>query len=210
MSTQKISQSELPQSGNSKKFEFGDTAVLIANVDGDYFAVAPECTHWNGPLDEGMICGHTVMCPWHHACFDLQSGKPLEPPALDALATYKTTLQDGDLIIDLTPRETVSSKVTSEKDIAMVIVGGGAAGQAAAEELRHQGFDGQITILSQASAVPVDRPNLSKDYLAGNADPDWIPLRSPEWYEENDVEIRLNTAVTKIETAENRVELSNG
>jgi NADPH-dependent 2,4-dienoyl-CoA reductase/sulfur reductase-like enzyme/nitrite reductase/ring-hydroxylating ferredoxin subunit len=210
MSTQKISQSDLPQSGHSKKFEFDDTAVLIANVDGDYFAVAPECTHWHGPLDEGMICGHTVMCPWHHACFDLKNGKPLEPPALDALATYNVTMQDGDLIVDLTPKETDSPKITAEEDLSMVIVGGGAAGQAAAEELRHQGFDGQIIILSAAAAVPVDRPNLSKDYLAGNADPDWIPLRSPDWYEKNAVEIRLNTAVTKVDTAQNRLELSNG
>lgn len=210
MSTQKISQSDLPQDGHSKKFEFGEIAVLIANVDGEYFAVAPECTHWHGPLDEGMICGHAVMCPWHHACFDLKNGKPLEPPALDALETYNVTMQDGDLIVDLTPKETDSPKITVEKDLAMVIVGGGAAGQAAAEELRHQGFDGQITILSAASAVPVDRPNLSKDYLAGNADPDWIPLRSTEWYEENAVEIRLNTTVAKIETAQNRLDLSNG
>jgi NADPH-dependent 2,4-dienoyl-CoA reductase/sulfur reductase-like enzyme/nitrite reductase/ring-hydroxylating ferredoxin subunit len=210
MSTQKISQSDLPQNGHSKKFEFGETAVLIANVDGDYFAIAPECTHWHGPLDEGMICGHTVMCPWHHACFDLKNGKPLEPPALDALETYNVTMEGGDLIVDLTPKETNSPKVTAEEDISMVIVGGGAAGQAAAEELRHQGFDGQIIILSAAAAVPVDRPNLSKDYLAGNADPDWIPLRSAEWYEDNAVEIRLNTTVTKIETAQNRLQLSNG
>lgn len=210
MSTQKISLSELPQNGHSKKFEFGETAVLIANVDGNYFAVAPECTHWHAPLDEGMICGHTVMCPWHHACFDLKNGKPTEPPALDALETYTVTVQGGDLIVDLTPKETRPSKITAEKDISMVIVGGGAAGQAAAEELRHQGFDGQVIILSEAAAVPVDRPNLSKDYLAGNADPDWIPLRSPEWYEENAVEIRLNTAVTKVDTSQSRLQLSNG
>ena len=210
MSTHIIPQSELPQSGHSKKFEFDDTAILVANVGGEYFAVAPECTHWHAPLEDGMICGHTLMCPWHHACFNLKDGKPTEPPALDALETYNTTLQNGDLKVDLTPRETDSTKVTTETDLLMVIVGGGAAGQAAAEELRHQGFDGQITILSQASAVPVDRPNLSKDYLAGNADPDWIPLRSPEWYEENAVEIRLNKAVTKVETAQNRLQLSNG
>ena len=210
MSTQTISQSDLPQSGHSKKFEFDGAAVLIANVDGEYFAVSPECTHWSGPLDEGMICGHTVMCPWHHACFDLRDGKPTEPPALDGLSSYSTTLEGGDLVVDLTPKETDSPKVTAEKDLLMVIVGGGAAGQAAAEELRHQGFDGQITIISEASAVPVDRPNLSKDYLAGHADPDWIPLRSPDWYSENAVEIRLNTAVTKVDTAQNRLELSNG
>ncbi|MEO6908562.1 MAG: FAD-dependent oxidoreductase [Abditibacteriaceae bacterium] len=210
MSTHKISQSDLPQSGHSKKFEFDDTAVLIANVDGEYFAVSPECTHWSGPLDEGMICGHTVMCPWHHACFDLRNGKPTEPPALNALDTYNVKKEGDDLVIDLTPKETDSPKVTVEKDLSMVIVGGGAAGQAAAEELRHQGFDGQITILSDASAVPVDRPNLSKDYLAGHADPDWIPLRSAEWYEDNAVEIRLNTAVTKVEPAQNRLQLSSG
>jgi NADPH-dependent 2,4-dienoyl-CoA reductase/sulfur reductase-like enzyme/nitrite reductase/ring-hydroxylating ferredoxin subunit len=210
MSTHTVSQSDLPQSGHSKKFEFGDTSILIANVNGEYFAVAPECTHWHGPLDEGMICGHTVMCPWHHACFDLKSGKPLEPPALDGLETYNVTMQGGDLIVDLTPKEADSSKVTAEKDISIVIVGGGAAGQAAAEELRHQNFDGQIIILSEAAAVPVDRPNLSKDYLAGNADPDWIPLRSAEWYEDNAVEIRLNTTVTKVEPAQNRLQLSNG
>jgi len=210
MPTYKIPQSELPQNGHSKKFEFEETAVLVACVDSEYFAVAPECTHWHGPLDEGMICGHTVMCPWHHACFDLRNGNPVEPPALDGIQTYPTHLENNALSIDMTVPETSPSVVSAEEDIAIVIVGGGAAGQAAAEELRHQGFEGQIIILSEAASVPVDRPNLSKDYLAGNADPDWIPLRSPEWYEDNAVEIRLNTAVTSVEPAQNRLKLSNG
>jgi NADPH-dependent 2,4-dienoyl-CoA reductase/sulfur reductase-like enzyme len=92
----------------------------------------------------------------------------------------------------------------------IVIVGGGAAGFAAAEMLRRHGFAGEIAMLSHDSAAPVDRPNLSKDYLAGSAPEDWVPLRGPDWYADNNVTLELGTEVTAFNPQAKTVTLHSG
>src|SRR5690606_6479793 len=92
----------------------------------------------------------------------------------------------------------------------IVIVGGGAAGFAAAEMLRRQRFDGSIVIASNDTAAPVDRPNLSKDYLAGNAPEDWVYLRPDKFYSDNAIDLRLDSEVASIDTDLRSVKLSNG
>ena len=92
----------------------------------------------------------------------------------------------------------------------IVIVGGGAAGFAAAEMLRRQDYRGSIVMLSNEAAAPVDRPNLSKDYLAGSAPEDWLPLRPESFYTEAKIDLRLNTEVTSIDTKARNVVLAGG
>jgi len=92
----------------------------------------------------------------------------------------------------------------------MVIIGGGAAGYAAAEMLRREGHAGGVTIVSDDVAAPYDRPNLSKDYLAGTAPEDWIPLRPSEFYVENGIDLRLGTAAAAIDVARRRIILGGG
>ena len=58
-------------------------AVVLARTDGALFAIGAECTHYHGPLAEGMLVADTVRCPWHHACFSLRTGEALRVPALD-------------------------------------------------------------------------------------------------------------------------------
>jgi NADPH-dependent 2,4-dienoyl-CoA reductase/sulfur reductase-like enzyme len=89
-------------------------------------------------------------------------------------------------------------------------VGGGAAGLAAAELLRRKGYDGALTMASADKDPPVDRPNLSKGYLAGGAPDDWMPLRPSDWYREQKVELLLNTPVASIDTALKRVQTRSG
>jgi NADPH-dependent 2,4-dienoyl-CoA reductase/sulfur reductase-like enzyme len=92
----------------------------------------------------------------------------------------------------------------------VVIVGGGAAGFAAAEMLRREGFAGALTLLSADADAPYDRPNCSKDYLAGNAPEDWMPLRPAEFYKDEAIDLRLGTEVKGIDTTARRVTLGNG
>jgi NADPH-dependent 2,4-dienoyl-CoA reductase/sulfur reductase-like enzyme len=93
---------------------------------------------------------------------------------------------------------------------SIVIVGGGAAGNAAAEMLRREGYTGPVTMLSADDAGPYDRPNLSKDFLAGNAPEEWIPLRSAEFYAEQGIELKLATRVAGIDTKAHEVRLADG
>ncbi len=91
-----------------------------------------------------------------------------------------------------------------------MIVGGGAAGFAAAEMLRRQQFEGGIVMLSDDAAAPVDRPNLSKDYLAGSAPEDWLPLRPEGFYAEAGIDLRLKSHVAGIDTQARQVTTAGG
>lgn len=190
----------------------GDEDVLLVQAGSEIFAIEPSCSHYHGPLAEGLVVGDTIRCPWHHACFYLRSGEATRPPALNALAVWEVT-RDRDNIIVQRKREAPKpsaahrSAPTPEK---FVIVGGGAAGFTAAETLRREGFAGAITMLSSDGAMPVDRPNLSKDYLAGNAPEDWLPLRGEDYYRDAGIHLRLNTNVSAIDPKTRSVTLGNG
>lgn len=190
----------------------GDEDVLLVQAGSEIFAIEPSCSHYHGPLAEGLVVGDTIRCPWHHACFSLRSGEATRPPALNALAVWDVT-RDRDNIVVQHKREAPKpsaahrSAPTPEK---FVIVGGGAAGFAAAETLRREGFAGAITMLSSDGAMPVDRPNLSKDYLAGNAPEHWLPLRGEDYYHDAGIDLRLNTNVSAIDPKTRSVTLGNG
>jgi len=187
-------------------------AVLLARRGQELFAIGAECTHYHGPLAEGVLVGDTVRCPWHHACFSLRTGEALRAPALNPVPRWRVEAQNGQVYV----REKLPSadrKPRASRQLApesVVIVGGGAAGQAAAEMLRNDGYSGPITMLSDDDAPPCDRPNLSKDYLAGNAPEEWIPLRPPEFYDEQRIQLRLGVRAVAIDTAAREVQLADG
>jgi apoptosis-inducing factor 3 len=190
----------------------GEDAVVLARRGDEFFAIGAHCTHYNGPLSEGLIVGETVRCPWHHACFSLRTGEAVRAPAFGSIACWSTELRDNKVFVrEKTTQAPIRRVVAAPRGPQkMVIVGGGAAGFAAAEMLRRQGFAGDIAILSDDDAPPVDRPNLSKDYLAGSAPEDWIPLRGDEFYAEQGIELRLNTTVSTIDAAARRIVLGDG
>ncbi len=178
----------------------GDEEVLVVEVGTELFAISAHCSHYHGPLADGVVAGHTVHCPWHHACFDLRSGEAVRAPALSPVDCWKVE-QDAGKIFVREKREQPKPQRATATDAPgwIVIVGGGAAGFAAAEMLRRRGFGGSLVMLSNDAAAPVDRPNLSKDYLAGSAPEDWLPLRPDAFYTDNDIALQLDAEVVGID-----------
>ncbi len=158
--------------------------VLLARRGDELFAIGAICTHYGAPLEQGLLVGDTVRCPWHHACFSLHTGEALRAPALNPVSRWRVE-EVRDLARQFTPGETRVGAVYVREKLersaphphpaasgtpgSVIIIGGGAAGNAAAETLRREGYSGRITMLSADEAVPCDRPNLSKGYLAGTA-----------------------------------------
>ena len=187
----------------------GEDAVVLVRKGDDCFALDAFCTHYHGPLAEGLVVGDTIRCPWHHACFELRTGNAAGAPAMRPLRVY-TTVRDGDVIRVLTGGQTAASPAPVADSMHIVIAGAGAAGSFAAAELRRDGFGGRVTLLTSEERLPYDKPNLSKDYLAGRAPDDWIPLRAEEDYESDGIELRLRTSVESIDPAAGRVRLTSG
>jgi len=185
---------------------FGEP-VLVARRGDEFFAIGAICTHYGGPLAKGLMVDCTVRCPWHHAQFDLRTGEAIAAPALNDVACYKIEKR-GDRIFVTGKINRKSARKPKSSPQSVVIIGAGAAGNAAAEMLRREGYDGPVTMIGADEFLPYDRPNLSKDYLAGNAPEEWIPLRSPEFYREQRIETLPGTAVTAIDPQTRQVTLS--
>jgi NADPH-dependent 2,4-dienoyl-CoA reductase/sulfur reductase-like enzyme/nitrite reductase/ring-hydroxylating ferredoxin subunit len=174
--------------------------VLLVRRGEAFFAVGAHCTHYHGPLADGLLVGDEVRCPWHHACFSLRTGEAMRAPALDAIPCWKVERQGDSIHVREKIAAGSASRSAAQHPSSIVIVGGGAAGLAAAEMLRRKEYARPLTMISADIALPCDRPNLSKDYLAGTAPEDWIPLRPTEWYSEHKIELVLNTRVTTLDT----------
>jgi len=193
----------------------GDEAVLLAHHGGEFFAIGATCTHYSGPLADGLMVGDTVRCPYHHACFSLRSGEALRAPALSPVACWTVEQFEGKVFVRARSKAAAAEpprpgQTGGPAPGRIVIVGGGAAGFAAAEMLRRERFQGSIVMLSDDDSPPVDRPNLSKDYLAGSAQEDWVPLRPPEFYADQGIELQLRTKVAAIDPKARSVALADG
>lgn len=188
-------------------------AVLLTRAGGQWRAIGATCTHYGGALDQGVVVGETVHCPLHHACFSLQSGEALAAPAFDPVSCWHAE-QVGEHIYVRHRIEPAATPATPASPASqpqrIVIIGGGAAGFAAAEMLRRTGYAGELTILSDDSDPPCDRPNLSKDYLAGDAPAEWMPLRGDDFYVQKRIGLHLNASVTAINTMARTVTTANG
>ena len=189
----------------------GTEEVLLVQIGAEVFAIGAHCTHYHGPLAEGLVVGESVRCPWHHACFDLRTGEAVRAPALSPVECWVVEQRDGRIFVKEKQERPKPSPISkTDAPARIVIVGGGAAGFAAAEMLRRRNYGGSIVMLSNDSAPPVDRPNLSKDYLAGSAPEDWLPLRPDSFYADNGIELRLGADVLGISVKTREVLIAGG
>ena len=190
--------------------------VILSRQGDEVFAIGGQCTHYGAPLADGLVVGATVRCPWHHACFDLRTGEATCAPALKPVPVWETR-REGAAVkvvreIPATDGATFRGETGSMDPMSrsILIVGAGAAGNAAAEMLRREGYSGSLTMIGADDAAPYDRPNISKDYLAGNAPEEWIPLRPPDFYAAHDIELLLGVTVSAVDASKRIVELSSG
>jgi NADPH-dependent 2,4-dienoyl-CoA reductase/sulfur reductase-like enzyme/nitrite reductase/ring-hydroxylating ferredoxin subunit len=202
--------------GEMKTVTVSDTEVLLSRIDGAFHACGAHCTHYGAPLADGALHGCMVTCPWHHAQFDVTDGSLLDAPALDGLARYRVRI-DGEHVFVHVPddaeetpegaayRESggevpaMADRDFDEHPRTFVIVGGGAAGEMAAETLREAGFEGRVVMITKEDVAPYDRTMLSKGYLGGGAGDDALPLRDDAFYERHGVEVRRGLTVTKLD-----------
>jgi len=186
----------------------GEPAILVRQGN-QVFATGAVCTHYSGPLADGLVVGETIRCPWHHARFDLRTGEAIAAPALNPVSCF-TVQRHGDLVM-ITGKQTPDFRVSCPLNpSSVVIVGAGASGAACADMLRAKGYGGPITLAGDEEPGPVDRPNLSKDFLAGTANEDWIPLRTREYYQSIQVDLVTADPAIRISPSDHTVSLRSG
>jgi NADPH-dependent 2,4-dienoyl-CoA reductase/sulfur reductase-like enzyme/nitrite reductase/ring-hydroxylating ferredoxin subunit len=206
---------------------FGE-AVLLARVDPNWFAIGATCTHYGAPLADGLLVGETIRCPWHHACFELRNGAASAAPALTDLSSYDVVVEntivrvarkrEGGMLSGEAhrPRRSRAPEVVRFEEIpadgprSIVIIGAGAAGVACAEMLRRERYRGPITLVDADRDSPYDRPNLSKDFLAGTASEEWLPLHPNGFYESQQIEILPGVEARSVDVNTKTVALSDG
>jgi apoptosis-inducing factor 3 len=184
-------------------------AVILVKRGAEMFAVGASCTHYGGPLAEGLIVDGTIRCPWHHACFNLRTGEATGAPALSDLPCFEVITRDSRARVGV-KRPPVRRRFQGQGPPSIVVLGAGAAGAAAVEGLRREGYSGPVTLIGAEPPGPVDRPNLSKDYLAGTAPEDWIPLRPASFYEELGVALLIGTPARALDTVHRQLMLADG
>src|ERR1044072_7424898 len=201
--------------GEMKEISVDETKILLARVGDNFHAVSATCTHYGGPLAEGTLCGTRVMCPWHHAAFNIVNGNLEDPPALDSLTCYQLRIEGERIFVSLPDevedrREPAMVQSDTSDPRQFVIIGAGAAGYAAAQALREEGFRGGVVMITREDRAPYDRPNLSKDYLHGHADPEWMPLRPDQFFAERGIKLLRKHDVKRVDAQAKTISFAGG
>ena len=200
--------------GEMKQVSANGSEILLACVGRKFHAVGAHCTHYGAPLVEGVLSGDRIICPWHHACFDIATGDLQEPPAIDALPRYEVRVETDQVIVNVpdVPSDRRTPQMTRRNlsdERLFIIVGGGAAGYTAAQTLREDGFTGRLLLITRENHLPYDRPNLSKEYLQGNAEPGWLPLRSDDFFAQHHIEVISGREIKHIDAIQRTIRFAD-
>lgn len=204
------------EEGGMKMISHQGNDILLTRIRGNIYAVGGHCTHYGAPLDEGVLDGDRLICPWHHARFAAETGDLLDPCALDALPHYQVRIE-GENVIVLLPEKIEANRIPDMADYdpgaddrCFVIAGAGAAGYAAAQTLREDGYRGRLVMITPENRPAYDRPTLSKAYLQGNLERESLPLRPDKFYNEHGLELMLERRLTEVNSGSKTVTLDTG
>eukprot|EP00761_Pharyngomonas_kirbyi_P012442 gb/GECH01012469.1/.p1 GENE.gb/GECH01012469.1/~~gb/GECH01012469.1/.p1 ORF type:complete len:549 (+),score=172.98 gb/GECH01012469.1/:1-1647(+) len=205
------------ENNSMKEFTHNDQKILVSKVKNEFHAILGVCTHYGAPLSQGLRCGDTVRCPWHCACFSLETGDIEDFPGLDSVPSFDTKVTSDGQVIVLLPDEMPPAKIKPQMKVrkasnnrTVLIIGGGAAGASCAETLRREGFTGRVVIATAEPYLPYDRVKLSKAFLMGKAGESALPLRSEAFYKENDIEVWYNKKVKSFDAESMSVSFEDG
>ena len=184
--------------------------VLLVRRGSDVWAVAAACGHWGFPLADGIVVDCQIRCPVHHAWFDCRSGEAVGPPSPRDIQTWEV-FREGDRVRVGGKRPMPRARESRGGPASVLMVGAGGAADYAAATLRREGYRGPITLVGRdAEFIPMDRPNLSKDFLSGVAPEGWLPVRDEAFYKKHELTLVPGVEVTKLEPAAHRVALADG
>ena len=201
-----------------RPLEVGDTKILLVRLtysDGSnhgLHAVSGLCPHAGAPLHEGALCADRLVCPWHQSVFDVTTGELHEPPSLDALASYPVRVEGDEVFVSVpdAPPPPVPPFVVTDQRRTILVVGAGAAGQVAVENVRKYGFAGRVILVGPEPEPPYDRTNLTKHFLSGQARREDLPLRrDPAFFRHLGVE-RRTAAVERLDVRAKSATLTGG
>jgi apoptosis-inducing factor 3 len=203
------------QDGQKRQVTVGGTDILLIRREDNVYAIGAYCTHNQAPLEQGVLHGDWIVCPWHNAYFDITTGDLHQPPGLDSLDRYPVRI-DGDNVLvtipDAAPGHRVPDMAAYEPDTdsrTFVILGAGAAGTHAAETLRVAGYQGRIVMVTRDNKLPYDRTTLSKNYFTGKLKADQILMRSTDFYQQHNIELRLNCPVANVDINTKTIAFAN-
>jgi NADPH-dependent 2,4-dienoyl-CoA reductase/sulfur reductase-like enzyme/nitrite reductase/ring-hydroxylating ferredoxin subunit len=207
--TQGVPLRDVPDGGMLVGQAAGEPVLLVRRGD-EVYAIAAACGHWGAPLADGIVVDCEVRCPWHHARFDARTGEAVGPPSPRDIDTWEV-FREGDRVRVGSKRAPGGPRHTRGAPSSVVMVGAGGAADAAADALRREGYRGPVTLIGRDDEhVPMDRPNLSKDYLSGVAPEGWLPVRTEKFYREHDLTLVTGVEVIRLEPAAHRVVLADG
>lgn len=198
-----------------KQVELGEGKVLLVRQNGKLSAIGNKCSHYGAMLVTGALGEGRVRCPWHGACFNVETGDIEDFPGMDSLPCYRVTVGEAGEVkvrakrteLATNKRTRVMAKRAAQDARTYVVIGGGPSGATCAETLRQEGFTGRIVMINKEPCLPYDRVKVSKTM---DLNLEKVLLRTQQFYDENDIEVMLGTAVTKLDGATHELTLDNG
>lgn len=197
-----------------KAFELDGGKVLLVKQKGKLSAIGNKCSHYGALLSTGALGEGRVRCPWHGACFNIETGDIEDFPGQDSLPCFNVTVEQGRVKIRAKRSELQSGKRTkamakklSNDERTFVVIGGGPSGAICAETLRQEGFTGRLIMINKEPCLPYDRILVSKTM---DFELDKKLLRDEKFYADNEIEILTGTEVTALNSANKELTLDNG